>query len=372
MHDKDAWGCGFCACLLTSWEERCEHIALHFEEKGATKWKFTNVILGLLRQTEIAHAWQQMMSQRHGDEKNWPTLSWESKKCNRLRYKLETKWDTRACDTEKLVQDTYDLAEIDVKDFIEPTADITPEISEPASSNQGEIVEFKLETSDYGSDQKIHSSHGLPPDHNMMDIDSIEAPHPMQQQGLQQTQWPVSQDIAQTHMGVYPEFDANLTTLSTDFSQPLAQSFSHQQTWPNTDFASTPDLMNYQSPTAYINYDTPKEMVSVPTSQYTDFAHYPRQSLPPNFIQQQQQQQPSGPMTPPASRRYVPKLVNISNSTHRGLQQEQPPPPPPKDENSQNRFSRMIMRRRPSNISQHSLVSHREMGGTWGDELTWG
>ena len=92
MHDKDAWGCGFCASLLTTWEERCEHIALHFEEKGASKWNFTNVVLGLLKQPEVANAWNQMMLDRHGDEQNWPSLSWESKKCNRLRYKLETKW----------------------------------------------------------------------------------------------------------------------------------------------------------------------------------------------------------------------------------------------------------------------------------------
>jgi hypothetical protein len=30
------------------------------------------------------------------------------------------------------------------------------------------------------------------------------------------------------------------------------------------------------------------------------------------------------------------------------------------------------MRRRPSNISQHTMASHRDMGGTWGDELNWG
>ena len=74
MHDKDAWGCGFCASLLTTWEERCEHIALHFEEKGSSKWNFTNVVLGLMKQDEVSHAWNQMMLQRHGDELNWPTL----------------------------------------------------------------------------------------------------------------------------------------------------------------------------------------------------------------------------------------------------------------------------------------------------------
>ncbi|RYN60982.1 hypothetical protein AA0114_g1060 [Alternaria tenuissima] len=375
MHDKDAWGCGFCASLLTTWEERCEHIALHFEEKGASKWNFTNVVLGLLKQPEVANAWNQMMLDRHGDEQNWPSLSWESKKCNRLRYKLETKWDTRSYDIEKLVQDTYDLAEIEVKDVVEPTTEVTPEATESVDNSQGEMVEFKLEASDFGTDNRLHSSHGLPSDHMMMDIDAVEPPQPMHHQEMQPSQWPVSTDMshsmsAATSMGGFDAFGTTMTSMPTDFSQPMAQSFQpQQQNWSNAGFASTPDLLNYQQPAQYMDYQQPKEIVSVPTSQYANFAHYPRQSLPPNFLQQQQQQQ--SPSTP-TSRRYVPKLINISNnSSHRGMQLEQAPPPPPKDEH-QNRFSRLIMRRRPSNISQHSMVSHRDMGGTWGDVDNWG
>lgn len=370
MHDKDAWGCGFCACLLTTWEERCEHIASHFEEKSSTKWNFTNVVLGLLKQTEVAHAWNQMMLQRHGDEQNWPSLAWESKKCNRLRYKLETKWDTRVFDIDKLVQDTYDMAEIEAKDVVEATIETTPDVSEPTDSSQGEVVEFKLETSDYGADQRLQSSHGLPPEHTMMDIDSVEASQPMHHPALQQTQWPVSADMSQGNlsaaagMGAFGGFDTTMT-MSTDFSQPVAQGFQQQQTWPNAGFVSTPDLINFQQPTSYMSYEQPKEVGPVPNSQYANFAHYtPRQSLPPNFLQQHS--------SAPTSRKYVPKLINISSSSHRGLQQEQPPPPPPKDDHQQNRFSRMIMRRRPSNISQHSLASQRDMGGTWNDELNWG
>lgn len=369
MHDKDAWGCGFCASLLTTWEERCEHIALHFEEKGGAKWNFTNVVLGLLKQTEVADAWNQMMLQRHGEESNWPTLSWESKKCNRLRYKLETKWDTRVFDIEKLVQDTYDLAEIEVKDVVDSTTETTPETSDRTDSSQGEVVEFKLETSDFDPSQRLHSSHGLPPEASMMDIDPVDTPQHMHQQPMQQPHWPVSTNMSQhgmnaPSMGHFGGFDTDMSTMSTDF-QPVPQNFQQQPTWPNAGFVSTPDLMNFQQPTAYMDYNQPKEVVSVPTSQYANFAHYPpRQSLPPNFLQQQ---------TPtPSSRRYVPKLINISSSNHRGSQQEQPPPPPPKDDHQHNRFSRMIMRRRPSNISQHSLVSQRDLGGTWNDELNWG
>jgi hypothetical protein len=372
MHDKDAWGCGFCASLLTTWEERCEHIALHFEEKSSSKWNFTNVVLGLLKQTEVANAWNQMMLQRHGDESNWPSLAWESKKCNRLRYKLETKWDPRQFDIEKLVQDTYDLAEIEVKDVVEPTTETTPEVAEPIDASQGEIVEFKLETSDFAPDNRLHSSHGLPTEHMMMDIDPVEPPQPLHHQELQQTHWPVTTDMSHTSMstatgmGSFAGFDTTMTSMAPDFSQPMAQSFQQQSAWPNAGFASTPDLLSYQQPAPYMSYQQPKEIVSVPTSQYAQFTHYPRQSLPPNFLHQQ------APSTP-TSRRYVPKLINIqNNSSHRGVQMDQPPPPPPKDDHTQNRFSRLIMRRRPSNISQHSMVSHRDMGGTWGDELNWG
>lgn len=340
---------------------------MHFEEKGSSKWNFTNVVLGLLKQPEVEPAWNQMMLDRHGEEQNWPTLAWESKRCNRLRYKLETKWDIRAFDIQKLVQDTYDLAEIEAKD-VEVAPEPIPEVSETTDSSQGEMVEFKLETSDFGVDNRLQSSHGLPPEHTMMDLDPIEPPQNMHHQPMQQPQWPVSTEMNQnnmsaaTSMGAFSAFDTHMTTMSTDFSQPVAQSFQQQTAWPNSGFASTPDLLNYQQQPTYMDYNQPREMVSVPTSQYASLAHYPpRQSLPPNFLQQQQ-------ASTPTSRRYVPKLVSIGSG--RVAQQEQPPPPPPKDENHHNRFSRMIMRRRPSNISQHSLVSQRDIG--WMNDDNWG
>ncbi|KAJ4335654.1 hypothetical protein N0V95_008835 [Ascochyta clinopodiicola] len=377
MHDKDAWGCGFCASLLTTWEERCEHIALHFEEKGGAKWNFTNVVLGLLKQSDAALAWNTLLTQRHGDEQNWPKLSWESKKCNRLRYKLETKWHTSAFDVEKLVQDTYDLAEIEPKDVVESAPEMTPDVSEPNDSAHSEIVEFKLETSDFASDSRLHSSHSVSQDQQMMDLDPVEPPQVMHHhQSFQQSQWPVSTDISQPHltadvsMGAYGGYNPSMATMSASFTQPLPQqSFQQQQTWPNTDFVSTPDLINFQQPTSYMNYAQPKEVVSVPTSQYANFAHYPqqqpqqRQSVPPNFMQHSNS-------TSSTSRKYVPKLVNISGNSHRGLHpDQQPPAPPPKDESQGNRFSRMIMRRKPSNISQHS--GQRDTMN-WNNELSWG
>lgn len=382
MHDKDAWGCGFCASLLTTWEERCEHIALHFEEKGGAKWNFTNVILGLLKQSDAALAWNTHMTQRHGDEQNWPKLSWESKKCNRLRYKLETKWHTSAFDIEKLVQDTYDLAEIEPKDAVESAPEMTPDVSEPNDSAHSEIVEFKLETSDFGSDSRLQSSHSVSQDQHMMDLDPVE-PQPVMHhpQSFQQSQWPVSTDMSQpqltadANMAAYGGYNPSMATMSASFTQPIQQqSFQQQQAWPSTDFVSTPDLINFQQPTSYLNYAPPKEVVSVPTSQYANFAHYPqhqqpqpqqpqqRQSVPPNFMQHSN--------STSSSRKYVPKLVNISGNGQRGIHTEQQPPaPPPKDESQGNRFSRMIMRRKPSNISQHSAQRDNM---NWNNELSWG
>ncbi|KAL5395807.1 hypothetical protein PMIN03_003446 [Paraphaeosphaeria minitans] len=364
MHDKDAWGCGFCACLLTTWEERCEHIAMHFEEKKS-KWNFTSVILGLLKQPEVAESWTRLMTQRHGDVQDYPRFTWESKKCNRLRYKLETKWDTRVFDVDKVVQETYDLAEIEPADMVESAAETTPEVQEaPESSEPSETVSCKLEM-DFGNDQRLHSSHGIPSD-NMMDLDPVDTPHAMHHD-LQQAQWPVTSDMTQNTMAADPAMGAfggfnpsHMAHMSTDFSQPVNQGF--QPHWSNAGFVSTPDLVAFQQQNSYMNYNAPKEVVQVPTSQYANFGQYPRQSVPPNFMHHTS--------TPSASRRYIPKLINIASRPSSSHMSDQPPPPPPKDEHT-NRFSRMIMRRRPSNISQHTVVSsQREIG--WNDELNWG
>ncbi|KAF2193800.1 hypothetical protein K469DRAFT_712625 [Zopfia rhizophila CBS 207.26] len=340
MHNKDAWGCGFCACLLTSWEERCEHIALHFEEKRS-KWNFTNVILGLLKQPEVSQAWNVLLSKRHGDRQNWPQFTWESKKCNRLRYKLETKWDTRVFDIEKLVTETYELAEIEPPEPTEPSEPIEP-------------TDCKPESFEFSNDQ----SSQLPADNTLsipMDLDPVEPSQSMQQQNMQQHQWPVSTDMPQSGLTTDTDlnsfsFATNMTNVTNDFTQSVSQSY-HQPSWPNAGFVSTPDLVTFQQPGAYMNY-TAKEMV--PNPQYESYAQYPRASAPPNFLQHS---------TSTSSRRYIPKIVNISSPSHRAQPQDQPPPPPPKDDH---RSSKISVRRRPSNISQHTVVSH------WNDEYNWG
>ncbi|KAF2465559.1 uncharacterized protein BDR25DRAFT_328588 [Lindgomyces ingoldianus] len=366
MHDKDAWGCGFCSSLLTSWEERCEHIALHFEEKRS-KWNFTNVVLGLLKQSDVSQAWNMLLSQRHGEQQNWPQFTWESKKCNRLRYKLETKWDTRVFDIAKLVLETYELAEMERTEAPEPA-----EATEP--------IECKTETFDFGSEQTSQ----LTTDHTLMDLDPVETPQPTPQQNLQQhqvlqqqnipqqsipqTQWPVTTDMSQNGlttddgMDTFGGFSTNMTSASmtnvtNGFTHAVSQSF-HQPSWPHAGFVSTPDLVAFQQPGAYMNY-TQKEVVHNPA--YDQFNQFPRNSMPPNFLHHS---------SSTSSRRFIPKLINISSPRHGAQPQDQPPPPPPKDDHSSHRFSKISMRRRPSNISQHTVVSQRDLG--WNDEYNWG
>ena len=301
MHDKDAWGCGFCASLLTTWEERCEHIALHFEEKRS-KWNFTNVILGLLKQPDVSQAWNLMLAQRFGEQHNWPQLTWESKKCNRLRYKLETKWDTRVFDVEKLVQETFDLAEVEPTENTEASEPVEPtEVSEPI-----ETVDCKIESFDFPNEQRLSSSHGIPPENSMMDLDPVEPMQSVSQADIQETPWPVSTNMTQTSLSTDVSMDAfggytsHLSSMSTDFTQqPVSQAYQ-QPSWPNAGFVSTPDLVNFQQPNAYMNYAPTKEVIQVPTSQYANFARptsqhtshhsnpnfaqFPRQSVPPNFL----------------------------------------------------------------------------------------
>lgn len=90
---KVAWGCGFCCradVSLTSWELRCDHIAAHFKA-GQVKddWRFTNVVLGLLK---LSTAWKSYVTELHGrHRRKWPSFSWEATKgpCSELLRDLE-------------------------------------------------------------------------------------------------------------------------------------------------------------------------------------------------------------------------------------------------------------------------------------------
>lgn len=400
MHNKDAWGCGFCANLLTSWEDRCEHIASHFEEKRS-KWDFTNVILGLLKQPDVSLAWNKLLTDRHGEQQNWPKFTWGSKKCNRLRYKLETKWDTRVFDIDSLVKETYDLAEIELAgteseatDVIEPSQ--PKEAPEPVGCKQEEKYDFAMDQ------PTLPSSQELPAESTMMELDPVDTMQNIQPPVMQQPAWPVPSDMMQqntmaadVNMDAFNGFSTDLNTMSTDFMQQSVPHVYQTQNWSNAGFASTPDLLNFQQPGNYMEYTPAKPVIQVPTSQFATFVrpssqHSSHQSHS-NFIrpcsQQSQHANPnfghvsSRQSVPPnwlhnantaGARRYTPKLVNITSTSQRVPSGDQPPPPPPKDDH---RFSKILMRRRPSNISQHTVSSQhtimqRDMG--WHGEETWG
>ncbi|KAF2493475.1 hypothetical protein BU16DRAFT_80963 [Lophium mytilinum] len=152
MHNKDAWGCGFCAKLLASWEERCDHIAQHFED-GAAKsdWKFTNVITALLQQSRISVAWNNYLATKHGESSYWPSFSWDPKKTasftkyNRLRFALEDSWDPRTFDVNNLIQQTYELGAVESREQkTEPVLEIDVVEAKIVPSND---IEMEMEIS---------------------------------------------------------------------------------------------------------------------------------------------------------------------------------------------------------------------------------
>ena len=88
---KSAWGCGFCAQPLGTWDARASHIAKHFED-GSTKsdWEFSRVIQGLLYQPKMVSAWQALLSHYHGSSTdNLPHFEWSAESCQELLKDLQ-------------------------------------------------------------------------------------------------------------------------------------------------------------------------------------------------------------------------------------------------------------------------------------------
>jgi hypothetical protein len=270
-----------------------------------------------------------LLTEKYGDEQNWPQFTWDSKKSHRLRYKMETKWNTQAFDVKKLVLETFELASV-------------------------EPIESKTEPLDYADDQNSHipTTTALPID---MDLDAIEST-----QTMPPPQWTVSAtDLPHSDMQVTASDSlSNYNFAPETYSQPVSQSF-HQPNWPSAGFLPSNDIVAFPQSTPYMNY-MPKDVA--PTPQFDSYSQFSRSSAQPapTFMHQS---------TPPNARRWVPKIVNIQN--HRESltppqhqpQEQAPPPPPPKDDH---RFSKLLMRRRPSNISQHTAVHQ------WQDECNWG
>ncbi|KAF2127371.1 hypothetical protein P153DRAFT_368677 [Dothidotthia symphoricarpi CBS 119687] len=80
---RTAWGCGFCVHLSTSWKDRCEHVAQHFETKGVdmSKWLHSYVIYSLLQQPPILREWNKILEKkRHFN----PTFGWNQHSTGRV------------------------------------------------------------------------------------------------------------------------------------------------------------------------------------------------------------------------------------------------------------------------------------------------
>ncbi|KAH6639789.1 hypothetical protein C7974DRAFT_138892 [Boeremia exigua] len=60
---RTGWGCGFCTHFSTGWQERCNHIAQHFEKDGKTMmdWRQSNVIYSLLQRPAIQSEWRKIL-----------------------------------------------------------------------------------------------------------------------------------------------------------------------------------------------------------------------------------------------------------------------------------------------------------------------
>jgi hypothetical protein len=60
---RTGWGCGFCTHFSTSWRDRCNHVAQHFERDGKTMkdWHQTDVILSLLQRPAIKAEWVRIL-----------------------------------------------------------------------------------------------------------------------------------------------------------------------------------------------------------------------------------------------------------------------------------------------------------------------
>jgi hypothetical protein len=108
---KEAWGCGFCAELLTDWDSRCNHVARHFERdyisgrigRESHEWDHTAVIEGLLKRPELQERYEILLSERYPagviglgyglDGNMAPILAWEKSNTKDLMIKLQAKLD---------------------------------------------------------------------------------------------------------------------------------------------------------------------------------------------------------------------------------------------------------------------------------------
>lgn len=60
---RSGWGCGFCNYFTSSWTDRCNHVAHHFEKERKTMddWKHSVVILSLIHRPAIFCEWDKIL-----------------------------------------------------------------------------------------------------------------------------------------------------------------------------------------------------------------------------------------------------------------------------------------------------------------------
>ncbi|OCL13646.1 hypothetical protein AOQ84DRAFT_372005 [Glonium stellatum] len=90
---KAVFGCGFdnCKTLLSSWNDRCDHVAKHMKDgMKRTQWRYTNVIRNLIRQDSIRDIWKSLFVY-FGEQlkKDRSQLCWHPHNTRVLRQKLE-------------------------------------------------------------------------------------------------------------------------------------------------------------------------------------------------------------------------------------------------------------------------------------------
>ncbi|OCK92464.1 uncharacterized protein K441DRAFT_570707 [Cenococcum geophilum 1.58] len=90
---KGVFGCGFdnCKTLLSSWNDRCDHVAKHMKDgMKRTQWRYTNVIRNLIRQDSIRDDWKFLfVTFREQLKKDGSQLCWHPHNTRILRQKLE-------------------------------------------------------------------------------------------------------------------------------------------------------------------------------------------------------------------------------------------------------------------------------------------
>ena len=86
--NKQAWSCGFCVISLADFEQRLNHIALHFQ-KGQTidQWDINKVIRGLLHQPGVIKAWKEQMASHPEGQSEF--RYWKQGRIKALRRDLE-------------------------------------------------------------------------------------------------------------------------------------------------------------------------------------------------------------------------------------------------------------------------------------------